>query len=79
MQTEKILAPTLSRPRHFNRDEQETWAEIMSTHRKKRKNQLHPIFLEGLELLEMDTNSIPDIQAVNKKLKNLVKEVFVVN
>ena len=45
MQTEKILAPTLSRPRHFNRDEQETWAEIMSTHRKKRKNQLHPISL----------------------------------
>ncbi len=71
MQTEKILAPTLSRPRHFTREEQETWAEIMDSHRKKRKNQLHPIFLEGLELLEMDTNSIPDIQTVNKKLKKL--------
>lgn len=66
-----VIPPTYSTPRNFGPDEVETWNEIMEVHRQRRTNQLHPMFMEGLRLLGMDCDGIPDIQLVNKKLRAL--------
>jgi phenylalanine-4-hydroxylase len=57
--------------RPFTPDEHQTWAAIMKVQRPRRRQQLLPFFQEGLDRLDMDVDVIPDIHAVNKKLKAL--------
>lgn len=60
-----------SKPRKFDNKENATWTEIMKIQRPRRGKQLHPMFEEGLKLLDMDKDSIPDLSTVNRKLKSL--------
>ena len=66
-----IIPPTFTEPRAFSKTEQETWGEIIRAHRARRKNQLHPMFMEGLRLLDMDHDEIPNLHKVNEKLFQL--------
>ena len=70
MQNNAILPPTFSAPRKFTKEEHQTWADIMKVHRERRLNQLHPMFMEGLHLLDMDHDEIPELEKVNQVLKN---------
>lgn len=66
-----ILQPTFSPPRKFTQAEHETWGSIMRVHRARRAGQMHPIFLDGLKLLEMDKDEIPELAIVNQRLKQM--------
>lgn len=61
----------LSAPRVFNSDENETWAQVVRIQRPRRAKQMYYLFEDGLKTLAMDQDSIPDLQIVNRKLKNL--------
>lgn len=75
----EVLAPSLSEPRVFTEEEHSVWGEILRAHRPNRDRQLHPIFMEGLASLEMDSDRIPDLERVNRRLEELTgwRGVFV--
>lgn len=60
-----------SEQRVFTSLENQTWGKIISTQRPKRKKQIVDLFQKGLDLLEMDTDFIPNLDKVNKKLMAL--------
>lgn len=66
-----MIQPQLVERPAFNDDENTTWREIMKVQRPRRVRQIVPMFMEGLKLLDMDQDKIPDLNAVNKKLKAL--------
>lgn len=64
--------PTFSeRSSPFSPDEHATYAEIVRMHRAKRDQQLVPMFLEGLQKLELDRDGIPPLEEVNARLTKL--------
>lgn len=60
-----------SSQRDFSEDENKTWCEIIRMQRSCRPQQLYPIFDEGLKILGMDSDRIPDLNQVNRKLKSI--------
>lgn len=66
-----LNAESLYVPRRtFTEAEHNVWKSIMEVQRPRRERQLHPIFMEGLKTLRMDTDRIPDLEDVNKLLFN---------
>ncbi|MCB0377423.1 MAG: hypothetical protein KDD33_02935 [Bdellovibrionales bacterium] len=61
----------LSTQRDFSAEEQSVWQDIVCQHRKKRGEQIVDLFENGLELLGIDESSIPNLEVINKKLKDL--------
>jgi phenylalanine-4-hydroxylase len=60
----KALAPKAFGPR-----DQDTWRLIISAHEKKRNAQLCDIFLNGVRILGLTADRIPDLGAVNAILR----------
>lgn len=54
--------------RKFNPEEDQTWGELFIRQEKKRAQQMHPVFEEGLSILEMDSTRVPDLNRVNRIL-----------
>ncbi|HPI40889.1 MAG TPA: hypothetical protein PLJ21_08795 [Pseudobdellovibrionaceae bacterium] len=61
----------IQKQRQFTTEEHKTWASILKTQRPRRSQQLVSLFQEGLDRLNMDTDTIPDINEINQKLKNI--------
>ena len=63
----------------MNAEANRTWESLFKRLTPLRKKQLHPFFVEGLEYLQMDSDRVPDLNRINKRLQNLTgfKGVFV--
>lgn len=55
----------------FNKLENETWAALFAKLERCRKTQADSIFIEGLSILGIGADCIPDLGEVNKKLETL--------
>ncbi|NJL26007.1 MAG: hypothetical protein HC902_13135, partial [Calothrix sp. SM1_5_4] len=55
-------------PKVYTSEDQETWREILSAHRKIRDRQICEIFLRGVEILGLREDRIPDLEDVNRIL-----------
>jgi phenylalanine-4-hydroxylase len=65
-------APLLSNSRRtFTEEENATWAEVVRTQRPRRLEQLVPLFSQGLATLEMDRDTVPELDEVNTTLMAL--------
>ncbi|MBE2252811.1 MAG: phenylalanine 4-monooxygenase [Myxococcus sp.] len=64
-------APFVSTGRAFTDDEHATWGDVVRTQRPRRLEQLVPMFSKGLAALEMDRDTVPDLEAVNARLRAL--------
>lgn len=60
--------PQFSTARRFTEAEHRTWGAVIRGHRAKRAQQLAPLFLEGLEVLGLDRETIPSLDEVNEQL-----------
>lgn len=60
---------TESTPRTFDAKEQRTWRAILSEHRKTRDRQVCDLFLNGIEILGLSENAIPDLCDINRILE----------
>jgi len=57
--------------RHFSPDETATWSAVLSTHAKTKVNQVIDIFHEGLNILGITSDTIPQVAEVNQTLKQV--------
>lgn len=57
--------------RHFSSDETATWSSVLSMHEKTRENQVIDIFHEGLNILGISSETIPQLAEVNQTLKQV--------
>ena len=57
--------------KNFSVDEHETWRILYARQAEKRSEQIIPEFSFGLEALGFKADRIPDLNAINKKLKAL--------
>lgn len=63
-----MQTPSVETFRSFSREEDQTWQQLFERQAKLRKAQMHPVFEEGLAILEMESNRVPDLDRVNKIL-----------
>ncbi|MGE4132118.1 MAG: hypothetical protein AB7F86_10810 [Bdellovibrionales bacterium] len=54
--------------RDFNEEENSTWRAIMQIQYPRQQQQIHPMFMEGLKVLEMDQENVPDMDKINQRL-----------
>jgi phenylalanine-4-hydroxylase len=57
--------------RNFTPEEHETWKVMFERQVPKRDQQIFHLFSEGIRALGIDAERVPDIEAVNAKLKRL--------
>lgn len=57
--------------KRFVARDQDTWRVLYSNLTENRKSMAHPIFTEGLKLLGIDGESIPNLTEVNRRLQRL--------
>lgn len=55
----------------FTESDNKTWGSLYLNLRDNRIHQADPMFAEGLKLLGIDGNEIPDLKVINSKLKNI--------
>ena len=55
----------------FSPSDHETWRTIYSRHQETRDNQVYKLFADGLKLLPIHGEQIPDLREVNQRLKTL--------
>ncbi len=55
----------------FSPSDHETWRTIYSRHQETRDNQVYKLFADGLKLLPIHGEQIPDLREVNQRLKAL--------
>lgn len=58
----------LSTVREFTAEENSTWQEIFQAHTENRLSRIHPLFEKGLQELNMSSQNIPSIEAINRQL-----------
>ncbi len=56
-------------PKEYTREDQETWRLILHQHAQVREKQVCDIFLNGVKILGLDENQIPDLESINRTLK----------
>ncbi len=63
----------------FTAQDNETWKRLYSAQRDNVFERIHPLFSQGLDLLEIPADRVPDLDIVNKKLQALTgfKGVYV--
>ncbi|MBK9322352.1 MAG: hypothetical protein IPM97_05260 [Bdellovibrionaceae bacterium] len=61
------MIKTKARP--FNSEETQTWREIITLHTKKRDHQVCDIFLKGLSELGITAERIPNLEEINKIIR----------
>lgn len=57
-------------PRQFSSEDQGTWHEILRQHEQKRDQQICDIFLNGVKILGLTKERIPDLNQVNEILQS---------
>lgn len=55
--------------RRFDADERETWRVILHEHARVRDGQICALFLEGVRILGLDEDRIPDLGEINRILQ----------
>jgi phenylalanine-4-hydroxylase len=65
-----MQSPSVEIFRKFTHEEDQTWGELFVRQAHQRSVQMHPVFEEGLRILEMDSTRVPDLERVNQILIN---------
>ncbi len=67
-------------PHHFTKAENHTWARLFERQKTPSSTLIYPLFSEGLTKLEIDSDRVPDLDQINKRLYRLTgfKGVLVV-
>lgn len=66
-----VLAPKVVPRRKFTAEEDKTWKALYERQAENRARLAVPEFARGLELLQMSSDRVPDIEEVNARLKRL--------
>lgn len=55
----------------FSEQEQQTWKMLFDRQTPLREQQMHPIFISGLEALDITAEKIPNLDEINEKLMSM--------
>lgn len=55
-------------PKRYTHEDEETWKMILHSHAETRVHQVCDLFLNGVEILGIHENKMPDLNAINKIL-----------